>query len=58
MLLAYIGIAIMGATAFYLGTNLFGGELAGAAASRLEQKKRKPTLALQRIFQPFYLGRA
>ena len=41
MMLAYIGIALMGATAFYLGWNLFSGELEGAASRRLEQQKKK-----------------
>ncbi len=50
-MLAYIGILVMGATAFYMGYNLFSGELEGAAASRLQAQRRKPSNALLRLNQ-------
>ena len=54
MLLAYIGLGLMGATAFYLGWNLFSGELEGAAASRLSQQRKKSSSALLRLSRPMF----
>lgn len=56
MILAYIGVGVMGITAFYLGLNLFSGELAGAASRRLEQQKRRPTNGLLKLCRPMYLA--
>lgn len=54
MILALLGIGIMGTTAFLLGWNLFSGELEASAASRLEQRKKKASSALLRISRPVY----
>lgn len=43
MLLAIVGVGVMGATAFFVGYQLFSGELEGAAASRLETQRKKPS---------------
>lgn len=48
-MLAIFGIALIGGGAFYLGWNLFSGELEGAAASRLDQQKKKTSNALLRL---------
>lgn len=45
-MLAWISILLMGGGFFYLGINLFSGELEGAAASRLEDKKKKSSSAV------------
>lgn len=52
MVLALLGILIMGATAFYVGWNLFSGELEGAAASRLEAQKKKSSNGILNISRP------
>jgi tight adherence protein C len=54
MVLAYMGILVMGATAFYLGWNLFSGELEGAAASRLSEQKRKSKNPLLNLSRPLF----
>lgn len=54
MLLALLGIVLMGGTAFYVGWNLFSGEIEGAAASRLEQGKKKTTSAILRASRPLF----
>ena len=54
MILALLGIGVMGTTAFLLGWNLFSGELEASAASRLEQRKKKASSALQRICRLVY----
>lgn len=54
MLLAFIGIGVMGATAFYLGWNLFAGELEASAAARLEEVRKKSSNALMRLNRPIY----
>ncbi len=53
-MLAYIGILVAGGAAFYLGRNIFSGELEGAAASRLDAQKKKTNNALLRINRPLY----
>lgn len=53
-MLLYIGIGVMGASAFYLGWNLFSGELEASAASRLDQQKKKSTNALLKINRPIF----
>ncbi len=59
MLLAFLGIGIMGATGFYAGWQLFSGELEDAVSKRLEQAKRKPKNGLVRLsafgFRPLIL---
>jgi len=53
-MLAYIGMAILGASAFYLGWTLFSGELEGAIASRLQEQRKKSSNALIRMGRPLY----
>ena len=40
MVMYLLAIGLMGGTAFYVGWNLFSGELEGAAAARLDQRKK------------------
>lgn len=54
MLLAWIGIALMGAAAFYVGYSLFSGELEASAARRLEQVKKRPSSVLFRMSRPLF----
>jgi tight adherence protein C len=54
MILAMLGIGIMGTTAFLLGWNLFSGELEASAASRLEQRKKKASSLILRVSRPVY----
>lgn len=54
MFLALLGIVIMGATAFYAGWHLFSGEIEGAAASRLEQQKKKASNAILGMSRPLF----
>lgn len=53
-MLAYIGILVAGGAAFYLGRNIFSGELEGAAANRLEQERKKTKNALLGINRPLF----
>lgn len=53
-LLAIFGILFMGATAFFAGSQLFSGELEGAAAARLEETKRRGGSGLLRIMRPIF----
>ncbi|MEZ4749374.1 MAG: type II secretion system F family protein [Bdellovibrionota bacterium] len=53
-MLAYVGIALMGATAFYIGWHLFSGELEASAAKRLEQQRKSSSSALLKICRPIY----
>ncbi len=53
-MLAYIGILVAGGAAFYLGRNIFAGELEGAAASRLEAQRKKANNALLRLNRPLF----
>lgn len=53
-MLAFLGIALMGGTAYYLGWNLFSGEIEGAAANRLEQGKKKTSSAILRVSRPLF----
>lgn len=55
-MLAYIGIGLLGASAFYLGWTLFSGELEGAVASRLQQQRKRSRNALIRIARPLYFA--
>lgn len=54
MLLALLGGMMMGGAAFYLGWNLFSGELEASVASRLVQKKRKATNVILRLSCPLF----
>lgn len=54
MVIALIGTAVIGGGAFYLGWNLFSGQLEASAASRLEQKKKRSSSGLLRISRPMY----
>lgn len=54
MIMALLGALLMGATAFYIGWNLFSGEIEGAAASRLEQQKKKSSNGLLNISRPLF----
>jgi tight adherence protein C len=49
VLLAIMGVGVMGATAFFVGYQLFSGELEGAAASRLEAQRKKPSNGIFRL---------
>jgi tight adherence protein C len=53
-MLAYIGILVAGGAAFYLGRNLFSGELEGAAANRLGTETKATNNALLRINRPLF----
>ena len=55
-MLAYIGMAVLGASAFYLGWTLFSGELEGAVASRLQQQRKKSSNGLVRAARPLYIA--
>ncbi len=54
MLIAYVGILVLGAGTFYLGWNLFSGTLEGQAASRLEQKKKTSSNGLLKLNRPVF----
>ena len=54
MLLALVGIGVMGGAAFYLGWTLFSGEMEAAAASRLEVSRKRASNPLLRINRPIY----
>jgi hypothetical protein len=49
-----MGLAFMGGGAFYLGWNLFSGEIEAQAASRLDQAKKKTTNGLLKISKPVF----
>jgi tight adherence protein C len=53
-MLAYIGMAVLGASAFYLGWSLFSGELQGAVANRLQQQRKKSRNGLISLGRPLY----
>lgn len=53
-MLALMGLAFMGGGAFYLGWNLFSGEIEAQAASRLDQAKKKTTNGLLKISKPVF----
>lgn len=53
-MIAVIGALVLGAGAFYLGWSIFSGGLEAAAASRLDQNKRKPNSGLQRLSRTIY----
>lgn len=48
-MLAFIGIALLGGAAFYLGLNLFSGEIEGATATRLDQGKKNSSSAILKL---------
>ena len=54
MFIALVGMAVMGAGAFYLGWNLFSGQLEAAAESRLEVKRKKAPSALYNMNKPLF----
>lgn len=53
-ILAFAGLAVTGMTTFYIGWNLFSGEVAGAAARRLDESKRKSKNALLNIARAMF----
>jgi tight adherence protein C len=53
-MLALLGVALMGGSCFYLGWNLFAGEIEGAAASRLEQTKKKSSSLILKLSRPMF----
>jgi len=59
MLLAITGVLLMGATAFYMGYNLFSGELEAATARRLDLSRKRPTSGLLKlsrsVFRPLVM---
>ncbi len=54
MFLAVVGGCLMGATAFYLGYNLFAGQLEASTAKRLEQVRKKSSNGLFRVCRPLF----
>lgn len=54
MILALLSMILMGAAAFYIGWTLFSGEIEGAAASRLEQQKKKSSNGILNISRPLF----
>jgi tight adherence protein C len=54
VVIALIGTAVVGGGAFYLGFNLFSGQLEASAASRLEQKRKRSSSALLRMSRPMF----
>jgi len=54
MLIAWIAGLAMGATWFYIGYNLFSGELEASAARRLEQVRKRSSSALLNICRPLF----
>lgn len=53
-MLFVLAIGVMGATAFYVGWNLFSGELEGAAANRLEAVKKPSSSAILKLTRPLF----
>lgn len=54
MLLAILGVGVMGATAFYMGWNLFSGELEASAARRLDVSKKKSSSGLLKLSRSLF----
>jgi tight adherence protein C len=54
MFLSLLAIVVMGLTAFFVGWTLFSGEIEGAAASRLEQARKKSSSALLNLSRPLF----
>lgn len=58
-LLALVALILTGASAFYIGWTLFSGEIEGAAAGQLEQRKKTSKNGLlnlsQKIFRPLIM---
>ncbi len=54
MLLGLASILIMGGGAFYLGWNLFSGQMEAAAAARLQEERKRASNALLRINRPIF----
>lgn len=55
-MLIVLSIALTGASAFYLGWNLFSGQLEASIESRLQSKKRKSSNGLYRMSRPVAEG--
>ncbi|MBI4405088.1 MAG: type II secretion system F family protein [Deltaproteobacteria bacterium] len=53
-MLAFLGMALMGGSAFYVGYQLFSGEVQQSAASRLEEKKKKSSNSIPRVSRPLF----
>jgi tight adherence protein C len=53
-MLAYLGIMLAGGAAYFVGWNLFSGEIEGAAASRLEQGKKKTSSAILKLSRAMF----
>jgi tight adherence protein C len=54
MLLGLASVLIMGGGAFYLGWNLFSGQMEAAAAARLQEERKRASNALLRINRPIF----
>ena len=54
MILWVVAVFVMGGGTFYLGWNLFSGELEASAASRLEVQRKRATNSLLRICRPIF----
>jgi len=53
-MLFLLAMGLMGGTAFFVGWNLFSGELEGAAANRLESVKKPSSSAILKICRPAF----
>ncbi len=53
-MLAYLGLLLVGGTAFYVGYQIFSGEVQASAESRLLEQKKKATSILLRISRPLH----
>lgn len=53
-MLAILGIAIMGGTAFFMGYQLFSGQVQASAAERLSEAKKKSSSAVLKLCRPWF----
>lgn len=54
MLLGLASVLVMGGGAFYLGWNLFSGQMEAAAAARLQEERKKSSNVILTINRPIY----
>lgn len=53
-MLAYLAMSLIGGTAFYIGYQLFSGEIQASAESRLSEQRKKTSSLLLRISRPLF----
>src|ERR1019366_3458657 len=53
-MLAFVGIILVGGGVWYLGWNIFSGELEGASANRLEQSKKSSSSLILKLSRPVF----